>query len=67
MRAAFADAAIGDDGIFPVDPFSVVERLERVRRFERAIFIGGLRPGNARGAGNVAARAARFPSCPEAR
>src|SRR6202041_1256873 len=60
VGTAFADAAVGDDGVLAIDSLAIVERFEGVRGFEGAIFVGRLGPGDAGGAGNVAAALGGF-------
>src|SRR5260370_39979742 len=52
MRAALADAAVSDDFAWAGDALVAVELLQIIERFEGAVFVGGLRPGNIRGLGN---------------
>ena len=53
VRAAFADAAIGDHFLGAVNTLLAVELLQCIRGLERAVFIGRLRPRNIRRARNV--------------
>ena len=53
VGAALADAAIGDDFVFAVNPLGFVEFFQVVVGLESAVFLGGLRPGDVRGSGNV--------------
>src|SRR5260370_2639251 len=54
VRAALADAAVGDDFVFSGNALGLVEFFQVVEGLERAVFIGSLRPGNIRGLGNMA-------------
>src|SRR5882762_4079678 len=53
VRAALADAAVGDDFVFAVDALGFVKFLQVVVGLEGAVFVGGLRPRNIRGLWNV--------------
>src|SRR5712664_4289607 len=54
VRAALADAAVGDDFVFSGNALGLVEFFQVVEGFESAVFIGSLRPRDIRGLGNVA-------------
>src|ERR1700687_346456 len=53
VRAALADAAVGDDFVFAGNALGFVEFLQVVKGFERAVFIGSLRPGDIGGLGTI--------------
>jgi len=60
VGAALADAAVGDDFVFAGDALGLVEFFEVVVRLEGAIFVGGLRPRDVCGLGNVASALGGF-------
>ena len=53
MRAAFANAAIGDHFICARDALGLVKLFQSIGKLEGAIFICGLRPWNVRRTGDV--------------
>src|SRR5437879_8357527 len=55
VRTAFADAAVGNDFVFPAYAFGSVKLLQLICALEGAVFVGGLRPRHTRGSGNLAA------------
>jgi len=54
VRAALADATVGDDFVFAGNAFGLVEFFQVVEGFESAVFIGSCTPGDIRGLGNMA-------------
>src|SRR6266852_5138926 len=60
VRAALTDAAIGDDFVLAGDALGLVESFQVVERFEGAVFVGILRPGDIGGLGNVAGALGSF-------
>ncbi len=60
VRAALADAAVSDDFVLAGNAFGFVEFFQVVERFEGAVFVGSLRPGDIRSLGNVAGALGSF-------
>ena len=54
MRAAFTDAAIGNDFVFAGYALRAVKLLELIRALEGAVFVGCLCPRHVRGGGDMA-------------
>src|SRR6266404_173603 len=54
MGAALTDAAVGDDFVVAGDALGFVEFFQIVVGFESTVFVGGLRPWDIRGLGNMA-------------
>src|SRR6202521_5286 len=60
VRAALADAAVGDDFVLAGDAFGLVEIFQVVVGLEGTVFVGSLRPRDIRGLGNVAGALSGF-------
>ena len=60
MRTPLPDSAVSDHFARSRHALAVVQRLQRIRRFERPIFIRRLRPRNIRRSGNVPGALRRF-------
>jgi len=60
VRAALANAAVGDDFAVAADALGGVELLQRVAALEGAVLVDGLRPRDIGRAGNVSAALCAF-------
>src|SRR5229473_4232883 len=60
VRAALADAAVGDDFVFSGNALGLVEFFQVVEGLEGAVFVRSLRPRDIRGLGNMAGALSGF-------